>query len=131
MITSRRAPRALSPHNPSFDLHLPASVSLGSELILTNAMREQSAWNESDSATLGWERERFYTQAQLALHEERDRAEARRDYNEGLAEGAAGMAELELNGTFGDVAAAATLRAQHAATYVDHLNAMARELPTE
>ena len=66
-----------------------------------------------------------------ASTQEGDRAEARRDYNEGLAEGAAGMAELEPNGTFGDVAAAATLRAQHAATYVDHLNAMARELPTE
>ena len=107
------------------------SRSHGSELIGTNAIREQSAQNKFDSETLGLERERFYTQAQLALHEERDRAEARRDYNEGLAEGAAGMAELEPDGTFGEVAKAATLRAERAATYVDRLNAIARDLPSE
>ena len=54
---------------------------------MTNAMREQSARNLFDSETLGLQREAFYTQRQLAMHSLRDRAQARIDYNQGLAEG--------------------------------------------
>jgi len=51
-------------------------------------MREQSERNLFDSETLGLQREAFYTQRQLAMHSLRDRAQARIDYNQGLAEAA-------------------------------------------
>ena len=53
---------------------------------MTDAMREQSARNLFDSETLGLQREAFYTQRQLAMHSLRDRAQARIDYNQGLAD---------------------------------------------
>jgi hypothetical protein len=61
---------------------------------VTDAMREQSTHNEFASETLGLQRQAHFMQTQLALHTLHDRAELRRDYNEGLAEGAKGMAEL-------------------------------------
>ena len=93
--------------------------------------------NAFESETLGMQREAFFTQKQLALH---DRDELRRDYNEGLAEGAEGMAEMAdlaeggawaADGdAFGAMAEAATLHAAEATERMGHLQAIADELPS-
>lgn len=100
-------------------------------------MREQSVRNAFESETLGMQREAFFTQKQLALH---DRDELRRDYNEGLAEGAEGMAEMAdlaeggawaADGdAFGAMAEAATLHDAEATERMGHLQAIADELPS-
>ena len=107
--------------------------------MVTDAMREQSARNVFDSETLGLHRQASYTQKQLALHELLDRGELRRDYNEGLAEGAAGMAEMAdlaeggawaADGdSFGAMAATATLHAEQAAERLNRLQTIADQLP--
>ena len=74
-----------------------------------------------------------------ALHALHDRAELRRDYNEGLAEGAEGMAELadlseggawaaEGDG-FAAMAEGAGLHAAQATERMAHLHTIADELP--
>lgn len=120
--------------------HVCAAFTLRSEFIVTDAMREQSLRNMVDSETLGLQQEAFFTQKQLALHAQRDRAEERRDYNEGLAEGASGMAEmadLAEDGAwaadgdaFGAMAAAAALHAAQATERMRGLRAIADELPS-
>ena len=110
------------------------------DVIRVWAMREQSLRNMFDSDTLGLQREAFFTQKQLALHAQRDRAELRRDYNEGLAEGASGMAEmadLAEDGAwaadgdaFGAMAGAAAVRAAQATERMRSLRATADQLPS-
>ena len=102
-----------------------------SEFVVTNAMREQSARNLFDSETLGLQREAFYTQRQLAMHSLRDRAQARIDYNQGLAEGAAGMADMGGgDDSFTALAEAANARAMQAeATMERRLIDSARQMP--
>ena len=94
-------------------------------------MREQSARNLFDSETLGLQREAFYTQRQLAMHSLRDRAQARIDYNQGLAEGAAGMADMGGgDDSFTALAEAANARAMQAeATVERRLIDSARQMP--
>ena len=110
-----------------------------SEFTVTDAMREQSARNEFDSETLGLQHQAHFMQMQLALHALHDRAELRRDYNEGLAEGAEGMAELAdlpeggawaaEGDAFGAMAADARLHAAQATERLGRLEAVADDLP--
>ena len=98
--------------------------------VVTDAMREQSARNLFDSETLGLQREAFYTQRQLAMHSLRDRAQARIDYNQGLAEGAAGMADMGGgDDSFTALAEAANARAMQAEATVERLIDSARQMP--
>ena len=114
-------------------------ASMCRELVVTDAMREQSALNSFDSETHGLQREAHFMQKQLALHALLDRDEGRFDYNEGLAEGAEGMAELadlseggacaaEGDG-FAAMAEGARLQAVQATERMTHLHTIADELP--
>ena len=95
--------------------------------------------NAFESETLGLQREAFFTQKQLALHALHDRDELRRDYNEGLAEGAEGMAEMAdlaeggvwaaEGDAFAALAAASMLHAEQAVGRLEAYHALARDLP--
>jgi hypothetical protein len=103
--------------------------------VAKEAMRNQSELNEFASETHGLEREASFTQKQLALHEQLDRVEEKHDYNLGLAEGAAGMAEMgddaAHSDAFASLAASASSAQQLWAAGAAALLEVARHLPAK